>query len=157
METTQRKDFVIQHRRLGWSFRKIQQEFNARVPESRRLTKQAIARIYRLEHGPSMRTPIQRFTDKWMPVPESGCWVWTDEDNHSGYGVFWDGKRSWMAHRFSYEHFVGPIPEGLTLDHLCRVRCCVNPKHLEPVTIQENVRRGAGPGGILHPSQRSAR
>lgn len=151
-----RKAFVIQHRDLGWSFRRIQEAFNALVPEREQLTKQMIAKIYRDEHGPSLRNPLQRFMDKWMPVPESGCWLWLDQDNSSGYGVYWDGMRGWLAHRFSYEHFVGPIPEGLGLDHLCRVRCCVNPTHLEPVTIQENIRRGAGPGGILRP-QRSAR
>jgi hypothetical protein len=49
------------------------------------------------------------------------------------------------AHRWSYEHFVGPIPEGLHIDHLCRVRRCVNPDHLEPVTPKENYLRGEGP------------
>lgn len=48
------------------------------------------------------------------------------------------------AHRISYEHFTGPIPAGLHLDHLCRNRACVNPEHCEPVTCRENVRRGEG-------------
>lgn len=142
-----RKVFVMQHRALGWTFRRIQEAFNARVPEREQLTKQMIAKIYRDEHGPSARTPLQRFMDKWMPVPESGCWLWLDEDSSSGYGRFWDGKQAHQAHRFSYEHFVGPVPEGLQLDHLCRVRCCVNPSHLEPVTARENLLRGEGPPG----------
>ena len=75
--------------------------------------------------------------------PNSGCWLWTGGVNHGGYGQFSDGRgKNGGAHRAAYEVFVGPIPEGLTLDHLCRVRCCVNPAHLEPVSMQENLRRG---------------
>lgn len=77
-----------------------------------------------------------------MPVPESGCWIWTGELNRNGYGRVWRLGRRVMAHRAMYELLVGPIPEGLVLDHLCRVRCCVNPKHLEPVTVRENTIRG---------------
>jgi hypothetical protein len=53
-----------------------------------------------------------------------------------------DKPKKYMAHRFSYLKLVGPIPEGLQIDHLCRVRHCVNPDHLEPVTNKENIRRG---------------
>lgn len=67
------------------------------------------------------------------------CWLWIGVTNHRGYGQF--GK-SGSAHRFAYELLVGPIPEGLELDHLCRVRACVRPDHLEAVTHQENLRRG---------------
>jgi hypothetical protein len=71
------------------------------------------------------------------------CWWWTACINpDTGYGTFWDGKVL-SAHRWSYEHFIGPIPEGLQVDHLCRVRRCVNPNHLEPVSLAENVRRGS--------------
>lgn len=73
--------------------------------------------------------------------PVSGCWLWTKATNHGGYGVTWDGKRTVVAHRFSYEAFVGPIPDGLHLDHLCVTPACVNPAHLEPVTQAENNRR----------------
>lgn len=55
------------------------------------------------------------------------------------------------VHRIAHELFVGPIPAGLDIDHLCRVRDCANPAHLEPVTRQENLRRGAGSGGVLQP------
>ncbi len=70
-------------------------------------------------------------------VAESGCWLWTGGITPRGYGY---GK-SKHAHRYSYEAFVGPIPDGLEIDHLCRVTSCVNPDHLEPVTQRENQRR----------------
>ena len=88
---------------------------------------------------------------------ESGCWAWTGSGTTGGYGRFWAGKRSYQAHRFAYELWVGAIPPGMTLDHLChsssdcpggecRHRKCVNPDHLEPVTASENVRRKYGTG-----------
>jgi DNA-binding XRE family transcriptional regulator len=70
---------------------------------------------------------------------ETPCWVWLRNINEKGYGkIGWKTR----AHRAYYERFVGPIPEGMMLDHLCRIRACVNPDHLEPVTNGENVRRG---------------
>lgn len=77
-----------------------------------------------------------------MPEPMSGCWLWTAYCNENGYGQFFFNKKQGLAHRFSYQHFVGEIPDDLELDHLCRTRCCVNPAHLEPVTTAENIRRG---------------
>jgi hypothetical protein len=86
---------------------------------------------------------IERFSAK---VDRSGdCWVWTGSRSTGGYARVWDGKRVVQAHRLSYELFVGPIPDGLYLDHLCRNRRCVKPEHLEPVTNQENQRRGVNP------------
>ena len=76
----------------------------------------------------------------------SGCLVWTGVKTRDGYGRFrvFDGK--WVyrpAHRFLYERVMGKIGGGLTLDHLCRNRACINPAHLEPVTMRENLLRGA--------------
>lgn len=72
---------------------------------------------------------------------EDGCWLWTAHLNHAGYGrVSLEGSMQ-LAHRAVYTLLVGAIPEGMHLDHLCRVRRCVNPAHLEPVTQRENTLR----------------
>ncbi len=84
----------------------------------------------------------------WAKVDKrgpEGCWDWTASTAGGGYGSFAvGGRRKTPAHRYAYEAAHGPIPEGLHLDHLCRNRRCVNPAHLEPVTQQENIRRGEG-------------
>lgn len=72
----------------------------------------------------------------------SDCWIWTAHVESKGYGQFRQDGRSVMAHRAFYEMLVGPIPDGMTIDHLCRNRRCVRPEHLEPVTNRENVLRG---------------
>lgn len=71
---------------------------------------------------------------------EYGCWLWVGA-LRATYGRTSVGGRAVYAHRVAYEDLVGPIPEGLTIDHLCRIRICVNPWHLEPVTRRENIRR----------------
>lgn len=71
------------------------------------------------------------------------CWFWLGHINGSGYGVIGVGGKARLAHRVSYEVFVGPIPDGLVIDHLCRNRACIAPTHLQPVTQEVNVRRGA--------------
>ncbi|GHD70243.1 hypothetical protein GCM10010317_077140 [Streptomyces mirabilis] len=77
------------------------------------------------------------------------CWQWTGTINRGGYGrisiKFDDGWRPCSVHRVAYQIFIGPIPDGLELDHLCRVRHCCNPWHLEPVTKTVNIRRGLVP------------
>lgn len=78
------------------------------------------------------------------PEPNSGCWLWTGCLVTGGYGGLTVDKQIRLAHRLIYENFKGAIPKGLQIDHLCRVRCCVNPYHLEAVTLQENLRRGLG-------------
>ncbi len=87
-------------------------------------------------------TLAERF---WAKVNKatSGCWEW-QATLVNGYGVFWNGTRQIRAHRYAYELLKGKIPEGLTIDHLCRNRKCVNPDHLEVVTMRENVLRGVG-------------
>lgn len=76
----------------------------------------------------------------------SGCWEFTGYINPAGYGQISDGDRQMrLAHRVAYRELVGPIPDGLTLDHLCRVRHCVNPEHLEPVTQKVNSLRANTP------------
>lgn len=80
----------------------------------------------------------------WRELP-SGCREWTAARNADGYGLIWQGNRSYvMAHRASYEASVGAIPAGMQLDHLCRNRACIRPDHLEPVTNRTNVLRGTG-------------
>ncbi|MEU2070427.1 HNH endonuclease signature motif containing protein [Streptomyces anulatus] len=82
----------------------------------------------------------------WAKVDKTSspnnCWLWTAATTY-GYGVFSVQRRMQRAHRVAYEALVGRIPDGLQIDHLCRVRECVNPEHLEAVTLRENVMRGA--------------
>lgn len=93
------------------------------------------------------RDPIDRFAEK-IKKTEQDCWLWTGSGTVGGYPSFWSGERFVLAHRWSYEHFIGAIPDGLVLDHLCRVKRCVNPAHLDPVTQRENVMRSIGPTSI---------
>ena len=87
--------------------------------------------------------PDERFWSKVDRNGRGGCWLWTASLNRYGYPNFGAvNGRPMAGHRYAYERLVGPIPAGLQLDHLCRVRRCVNPAHLEPVTPKENTRRG---------------
>ena len=72
---------------------------------------------------------------------EADCWLWEGDLNSGGYGLLHRSVKPRLAHRAVYEMLVGPIPEGLQLDHLCSNKRCVNPSHLEPVTRTVNVRR----------------
>lgn len=101
-------------------------------------------------HGdPLARKPLGRPAEErfWEKVDKDGplfadlgpCWLWTGGTSY-GYGLFWNVP----AHRWAYENLVGPIPPGLHIDHLCRNPPCVNPAHLEPVTVRENTLRGVG-------------
>jgi hypothetical protein len=86
------------------------------------------------------------FLEFWNHVQMTdSCWMWIGALTPLGYGTFRGGKNKIFAHRFSYELMFGPIPEGLVIDHLCRVHGCVNPEHLEPVTICINNARGESP------------
>lgn len=84
----------------------------------------------------------QRILEKVSMEPMSGCWIWLGATSVKEYALMWDGDRVSQAHRLSYMVFRGPIPHGLVTDHLCRVHCCVNPDHLEPVTSKVNTNRG---------------
>lgn len=86
-----------------------------------------------------------RFGPKIAVNTQSGCWEWVAYVDPRGYGRLSWHNRPGYGHRAVYELLVGPIPAGLTLDHLCRVRRCVNPAHLEPVTNRENLARGKAP------------
>lgn len=94
------------------------------------------------EHAPL----ADRFWSKVDRRSTDECWAWLGSKTDRGYGLlgfFVDGARTTQrAHRVSYELNVGPIPEGLTIDHLCRNTSCVNPAHLEAVTMRENILRG---------------
>lgn len=80
-----------------------------------------------------------------MEVSESGCWLWTGYRSRLGYGQIRYQNRAIGTHRLSYMLLVGPIPEGLVIDHLCRTPACINPAHLEPVPQRVNVLRGESP------------
>ncbi len=87
-------------------------------------------------------TELRALVRRRVEIDDAGCWLWVGKVNRGGYGVTSVAGKTRSAHRVSYEWHVGPIPIGLDLDHLCRVRRCVNPDHLEPVTRRENINRG---------------
>jgi hypothetical protein len=94
--------------------------------------------------GPRRRDLLDRFFEK-VTVNSGGCWLWRGPVHRNGYASFnlggHQGKKV-LAHRWAYENFIGPVPKQLDLDHLCRVRHCVNPEHLEAVTRRVNLLRG---------------
>lgn len=100
------------------------------------------------EYGSPTGRPLRATDTFWLRVvagaipsfaPHLGpCWIWAGPATTQGYGRI---NGYGLAHRFAYEHMVGPIPEGLTIDHLCRVQLCVNPEHLDPVPLAVNSQR----------------
>lgn len=104
--------------------------------------------------GPAPTPVIDRIMRRVVESPE-GCWLYQGRCGPAGYGYVTLNKdegscRTALTHRVAYEHFVGPIPDGLSLDHLCRVRNCCNPWHLDPVDTKTNNRRGEAPRIVLN-------
>ncbi len=99
-------------------------------------------------------SPKDKFWSMVKVGNATGCWTWVGRVNNQGYGsinIMGKAGSPILVHRFAYELLVGPIPEGMELDHLCRNRRCVNPAHLEVVTRSENCRRGdSGLAWALH-------
>lgn len=95
-----------------------------------------------------------RFWSKVTVDPATGCWLWVASRAPNGYGKVQAGsrrdgtRRIRSSHRFAYESLVGPVPDGMQLDHRCRVRACCNPDHMEPVTSRENTMRGLLPSNM---------
>lgn len=126
--------------------REYQRQHRARLQERKRNGEVAVV-------SPRLCT-AERLLSQIVKL-DNGCWAWTGFVNKDGYGrTYYDGNRSTPAYQAFYRQFVGPIPEGLQLDHVCHTedescvggttcphRRCVNPAHLEPVTEAENARR----------------
>ena len=105
--------------------------------------------------GPLMESTIPECLAPYpVRADESGCWIWHGQRNNAGYGMAFricscgEGTTFMPAHRMAYLMIVGPIPDGLVIDHLCRNPPCVNPAHLEAVTARENTIRGTSPVAI---------
>src|SRR5690606_13096565 len=93
----------------------------------------------------AMGLPDRFWAKVALPSGPDGCWLWFGSNNGAGYGQLRFPAGQKYAHRLSYEALVGPIPNGMFIDHLCRTPACVRPDHLEPVSPRENVRRGNAP------------
>jgi hypothetical protein len=101
-------------------------------------------------------TNQQRLLQYLTVNDESGCWEFTGALRRDGYAMLgWHGRKHYV-HRISYQLFVGPIPDGLTIDHLCRNKACANPQHLEPVTPMENTRRATAKTHCIRGHERPA-
>jgi hypothetical protein len=84
---------------------------------------------------------LANIVEQVHPDLDTPCWIWTRFINHDGYGVVWWRTTLYQLKRVSYTNFVGPIPEGMEIDHLCKVRACGQPAHLQPVLHLENFAR----------------
>lgn len=92
-----------------------------------------------------MATPAHERVIARIERTPSGCWIYRGSISPQGYGQVRVSGRTELTHRVLYAALVGPIPDGLVIDHLCRVRECCNPSHLEPVAQRVNILRGSGP------------
>lgn len=116
---------------------------------SRRIVAGQAGRFFDTATMKNNETPSESIARFWKNVDKTpnpkGCWLWKGAITVAGYGRFNGQGGRYQAHRMAYTLTLGEIPAGKELDHLCRVRNCVNPNHLEPVTHRENIRRGIGP------------
>lgn len=90
---------------------------------------------------PRPRKTLEQRLMQRRHIDANGCWLWTASLNKSGYGIIWQDRKMSLVHRVSLELVGRPVPEGMVTDHLCRVRHCFNPDHLEAVTRRENTMR----------------
>ncbi len=109
-----------------------QRPWNARLRRSHTPTG-----VYQRKPKPLM----DRFMRFVSPEPNTGCWLWIGASNSTGYGFIAYRGNAYGAHRMSHELYKGPIPDGFEIDHLCRVKSCVNPDHLEAVLPRVNLLR----------------
>lgn len=108
-----------------------------------------VAPVAHLQRRIPERQNLRGRISERLSVADDGCWLWTGGNfTRNGYARIWVDNRRVMVHRLLYEIAYGPIADGLVLDHLCRVRRCVNPAHLEEVTSGENVLRGEGASAV---------
>lgn len=91
---------------------------------------------------------MRRIESQILECEDSGCWIWLGRSSRNGYGRISVKGTERQVHRILWAIEQGPIPHGLVLDHLCRNRYCVNPNHLEAVTVRTNTLRGVGPTSI---------
>lgn len=94
------------------------------------------------------KTPPEVRMARRVTQDANGCLIFDGTPTNSGYGLFYDGTKERLVHRWAYEHHYGPIPAGLVINHLCRQKMCVNPEHLEAVTQRENTRYSDSQLGI---------
>ena len=90
----------------------------------------------------------RKYSNPYVEDPDSGCWIWQGTKTPRGYGTCQRNGKGVYAHRLYWEQANGPIPDGLTIDHLCNNPSCVNPDHIALATQYDNMMRGSGPSAV---------